>query len=109
MNSKQMRITDDELSVIKGLFADNEDALKVMRKIFLPEIDYSAPLGQIVDVWLPVEIDDVTPEQAIINIKARKTLITHIETCLLQLRNLAGSKVDSVEQTKKKLMQNSNK
>ena len=37
---KQMRITDEELAVIKGLFADNEEGLKVMRKIFLPEIDY---------------------------------------------------------------------
>lgn len=106
---KQMRITDEELAVIKGLFADNEEALKVMRKIFLPEIDYTAPLGQLVDMWIPVEVDDVTPEQAIINIKARKTLIIHIESCLMQLRNLAGKKEESVEITKKKLMQDSAK
>jgi hypothetical protein len=106
---KPMRITDEELAVIKGLFADNEEALKVMRKIFLPEIDYSAPLGQLVDMWIPVEVDDVTPEQAIVNIKARKTLIIHIESCLMQLRNLAGKKEESVEATKKKLQQDSAK
>ena len=106
---KQMRITDEELAVIKGLFADNEEGLKVMRKIFLPEIDYTAPLGQLVDMWIPVEVDDVTPEQAIINIKARKTLIIHIESCLTQLRNLAGKKDDTVEATKKKLQQDSAK
>lgn len=106
---KQMRITDEELAVIKGLFADNEEGLKVMRKIFLPEIDYTAPLGQLVDMWIPVEVDDVTPEQAIINIKARKTLIIHIESCLMQLRNLAGKKDDTVEATKKKLQQDSAK
>lgn len=106
---KPMRITDEELAVIKGLFADNEEALKVMRKIFLPEIDYSAPLGQLVDMWIPVEIDDVTPEQALVNIKARKTLIIHVESCLMQLRNLAGKKDDSVEATKKKLQQDSSK
>ena len=104
-----MRITDEELAVIKGLFADNEEGLKVMRKIFLPEIDYTAPLGQLVDMWIPVEVDDVTPEQAIINIKARKTLIIHIESCLMQLRNLAGKKDDTVEATKKKLQQDSAK
>lgn len=106
---KQMRITDEELAVIKGLFAGNEEALKIMRKIFLPEIDYSAPLGQLVDMWLPVEVDEVSPEQALVNIKARKTLIVHVESCLMQLRNLAGQKEDSVEATKKKLAQDSSK
>lgn len=107
--NKQMRITDEELAVIKGLFAENEEALKLLRKIFLPEIDYTAPLGQLVDMWMPVEVDEVTPEQAIINIKARKTLIIHVESCLMQLRNLAGKKEESVEITKKKLMQDSSK
>ena len=106
---KQMRITDEELAVIKGLFAGNEEALKIMRKIFLPEIDYSAPLGQLVDMWLPVEVDEVSSEQALVNIKARKTLIVHVESCLMQLRNLAGQKEDSVEATKKKLAQDSSK
>lgn len=107
--NKQMRITDEELAVIKGLFADNEEALKLMRKIFLPEIDYDAPLGQLVDMWIPVEVDGISSEQAIVNIKARKTLIVHIESCLMQLKNLAGKKQDSVEETKKKLMQDSSK
>lgn len=109
METKQMRITDAELATIKSLFAGNEEGLKIMRKIFLPEIDYSAPLGQVVDMWIPVEIDEVSPEQALVNIKARKTLIVHVESCLMQLRNLAGSKDDSVEKTKEKLMKNSNK
>jgi hypothetical protein len=109
MNSKQMRITDAELATIKSLFAENEEGLKIMRKIFLPEIDYDAPLGQVVDMWMPVEVDEVSPEQAIINIKARKTLIVHVESCLMQLRTLAGTKEETVESTKDKLMKNSNK
>lgn len=107
--NKQMRITDAELATIKSLFADNEEALKIMRKIFLPEIDYNAPLGQVMDMWMPVEVDEVSPEQALVNIKARKTLIIHVESCLMQLRTLAGSKEESVETTKEKLMKNSNK
>lgn len=109
METKQMRITDAELATIKSLFAENEDALKLMRKIFLPEIDYTAPLGQLVDMWIPVEVDDVSPEQAIVNIKARKTLIIHVESCLMQLRNLAGKKQETVEETKKKLQRDSSK
>ena len=104
-----MRITDAELQTIKSLFADNEEGLKVMRKIFLPELDPATPLGQNLDLWMTVKIEDMSPEQAVINIKARNTLITHIEQQLLQLRSLAGLKVETVEETKTRLAGNSSK
>ena len=103
------RITDAEMAIIKGMFAENEEALKLMRKIFLPSLDYTAPLGMIMDMWIPVEIDDVTPEQALINIKARKTLITHVEQCLMLLKNLAGTKDETPEETAKRVFKNSSK
>lgn len=103
------RITNDEMAIIKGMFAENDEALKLMRKIFLPSLDTSAPLGMIMDMWIPVEIDNVTPEQALINIKARKTLITHVEQCLMLLKNLAGKKDETAEQTAKRVFQNSSK
>lgn len=103
------RISDAEMAVIKGMFADNDDALKLMRKIFLPSIEIGAPLGMLMDMWIPVEIDNVSPEQAIINIKARKSLITHIEQCLMLLKNLAGTKEETVEQTTKRVFKNSAK
>ncbi len=107
--NKQMRINDDELKIIKSLFADNETALKLMRKIFLPEVDTDAPIGQVVDIWMPIDVDSISPEQLVTTIKARKILISHLEQCLMQLSVLAGSKIDSVEETKKKLTQNSTK
>jgi hypothetical protein len=103
------RITDAEMAIIKSMFAENDEALKLMRKIFLPSIEVDAPLGMVMDMWIPVEIDDVTPEQAIINIKARKTLITHVEQCLMLLKNLAGTKDESAEQTAKRIFKNSSK
>jgi hypothetical protein len=45
----------------------------------------------------------MTPEQAMVSIKARNMLIQHIEMCLLQLKLLAGKKEESVEQTKENL------
>ena len=105
----EMRITDEELSIIKSLFADNDKALKIMRKIFLPEIMPEAPLGQNIDLWMTVKIEDLTPEQALINLKARNTVISHIEAQLMQLRNLAGMKDESVDETKDRLTKNSTK
>lgn len=104
-----MRITDEELSLIKALYAENPGALKLLRKIFLPEVTAEAPIGQNLDLWMTMKIEDVDPEVALINIKARNTLIQHIEQCLMQLNLLAGQKTESVEQTKERLAKNSSK
>jgi hypothetical protein len=106
---QEMRISDDELSLIKNTFADNDQLLKLLRKVFLPEITASAPLGQNIDLWMTLKIDDLPPEQAIINLKARNTVIQHIEMQLQMLSVLAGRKDESVEVTKERLKKNSSK
>ena len=106
---QQMRISDEELALIKGMYADNEGALKLLRKIFLPELEPDMPLGQNIDLWMTLDLADQSPEQAIINLKARNLLIQHVEQRLMQLKTLAGGKTETVEQTKKKLMNNSAK
>ena len=108
-NGQQMRISDLELQLIKSTFAGNEELLMLLRKIFLPELDASLPLGQNLDLWMTLKIDDMDPEQAIINLKARHTVIQHIEQQLLSLKLLAGMKEESVEDTKKRLQQDSAK
>ena len=106
---QQMRITDNELSLLKNTFADNEELLRVLRKIFLPELDANTPIGQNLDLWMTVKIDELSPEDAIINLKARNTVIQHLEMCLMQIKMLAGVKEETVEQTKDRLKKDSNK
>lgn len=108
-NGRQMRINDDDLVQIKSLFADNESGLKVLRKIFLPELSADAPIGQNIDMWMGVKLDEVTDEQALVNLKARNYVISHLEMCLNQLKHLAGLKSETVEETKERLMKNSTK
>lgn len=108
-DGKQMRITDAELEIIKALFAENEPALKLMRKIFLPELDPTTPIGQNIDLWMTIKVEDMSPEEALINIKARNTLISHVEQQLMQLKTLAGMKKESVEETKNRLLKDSSK
>jgi hypothetical protein len=50
-----------------------------MRKIFLPEINGDAPLGQQLDLWMTVKIADQTPDMAHFLMKARQKLITLLE------------------------------
>ncbi|MFP5260986.1 MAG: hypothetical protein ACLGJB_03670 [Blastocatellia bacterium] len=106
---QQMRITDAELSLIKNTFAGQDELLKLMRKIFLPEIDPTVPLGQNIDLWMTVKVDDLEPEQAIVNLKARNTLITHIEQQLMVLRTLAESGDETPERALEKMKKNSSK
>lgn len=106
---QEMRITDADLSMLKNTFADNDELLKLLRKIFLPEITADAPVGQNVDLWMTLKLEELTPEQAMVKIIARNTVIQHLESCLGQIKILAGQKTESVEETKKKLLKNSSK
>jgi len=88
-NGSQMRITPEERELIARTFGGNERLTRLMRKIFLPEIDPNAPVGQIIDLWLVEDVEGKTPEEAVINFKARKLLITSIEAGLMQLEAIA--------------------
>lgn len=104
-----MRITDAELSLIKSVFAENDVLLKLLRKVFLPELDPQAPLGQQIDLYMTIKIDDMSPEQALINLKARNSLIGHVELCLQQLKVLAGLSDETPDETKARLLKDSSK
>lgn len=106
---KQMRFTDDELALIKSTFQDNEKLLKVLRKVFLPEYDPNAPLGQAFDLWMTIDVKTVPPDRALINVQARNEVITHIEQQLLQLQYLAAMSASSPELDAQKAEQNSTK
>src|ERR1051325_10350050 len=96
-NGSQMRITPGELSLIKNTFKD-EAVLKVLRKVFLPELDPSVPLGQNIDLWMTVNIKEQTPEQAYVNLLARNQLITHLDQQLMTLKVLANSEAETPEE-----------
>ncbi len=85
----QMRITPQEMSILQGTFKDNEALLRLMRKLFLPELDPTVPLGQNMDLWMTLKVEDLPPEQAIINIKARNSLIQHLDQVLQMIKVLA--------------------
>ncbi len=106
---KQMRFSDSELSLIKNTFKDNMELLLLMRKVFLPELDPKAPLGQIIDLWMSLPIKEMTPEDAQINILARNSLIMHIEQQLTQLNVLAEMDNLTVEELLERQKKNSSR
>ena len=104
-----MRITEEEIKLIKSAYKDNDALLKLLRKIFLPEITAEAPLGENIDLWMTTPVKDMTPDGALINIIARNNLIQHIESQLLQLRILANTEAKTLEEAREAAKKDSNK
>lgn len=122
-----MRFTDVELSLIKGLFADNEtllyalrksllgfvltdaesatikglskDAFALIRKAFLPSIDPAAPLFQLTDMsmGLNVEIKGMSETDAYPLIKAKALEIQYITERLDALEGVGTDKIISLQ------------
>lgn len=114
--TQTMRISDLELELIKSLFADNEALLfiirkvfiqaditeeesklieqsfktdevhKMMRKVFLPEIDTDVPLGQNIDLWMTIDLKDKNPDELFTHLIAREKVIAFIEEGLSRLK-----------------------
>ena len=108
-NGSQMRISPEEQRIIKATFADKPDLLKLLRKIFLPEIDPSAPATQVIDLWMTLENSDKSLEEQLINLKARNKVITHVDQQLLTLELMSKMNTPTPEEIAEQTKKNSNK
>lgn len=105
----QMRISPRERELIKRTFQGNDELLKLLRKIFLPELDPTAPIGQMIDLWMTVSIMDKSPEEAMIELKARNQLISHVDQQLMTLKIISESEELTPEQAVAKIKADSSK
>ena len=177
------RYSDSELSFIKNLFAENEgllmalrkvllqgsttkeeleivqklpeEAIRLLRKTLLPQIDTDAPFFQMTDMWMNIDTKEKSPEQVyptilarqiVVNyltqmldvvsltsnkptvvlaelvniigfspeevftrISARNTILQHVDFQLFQLKMLAGTKEETVEETMERISKDSSK
>jgi len=114
--NKEVRFTDLEFALAKNAFAENDDMLKLVRKVMLqaklsstdiikvknvftkdliafvskfilPTIDVNAPLSLVIDLWMTFEIQNKTPEEVSLLIKTRGRLISMIKKGLERLEN----------------------
>ncbi len=105
----QMRITPEEQDMIKRAFGNNEPLIRLLRKIFLPELDPKAPIGQMIDLWMTIDVKDMSPEDALVNIKARNTLITHLDQQLMTLLLISKQETPTEGEVKAKITKDSTK
>lgn len=81
----QLPMEDAEKSYVSALFKDSEPLLAATRKLFLPEINGEAPLGQHVDLFMTFPVEGNTPETVWLGASAREKLISFIEEGLADL------------------------
>ncbi len=151
----QWPLLDSEIKILRSTFQQGCDALKLLKKVLIPEVDGDAPLFQLVDLWATLKLNDMdlgqqvravrsrgiaidyikrqfahffdgatdvpfpivglipTPqtaeEDAVVNLGARNTIISHTDFQMNRLKVLAGVKEESVEDAKKRLERDSNK
>lgn len=116
--------TDDEIDLIKSTFKDNlalikavrkfmldldrteqedimlrktfkEDVMKVMYKEFLPTLDGNAPLNQVIDLYMTVNIENKNPIEAVLLFKARETVINYLSQTLNKLAELSRANIEN--------------
>jgi hypothetical protein len=108
-----MRYTEQELSLIRNTFNNDsllkairkvflqaplnavdlsnlelikkEEVLKVLRKEFLPTIDPEAPINQVIDLWMTVDIKGKTLDEAYTHFQARDKLVKYLDQQLKEL------------------------
>ena len=86
----QMRYTDDELNIMKAVFGGNEKLIKLMRKVFLPTLDFNAPLGQMIDLYMTLPVTaETNPDDVKVAVMSRNQLIAHIEGRIMELTALS--------------------
>ena len=95
---KQARLTEQELTLVRSVFKGDTGAnlLKILRKVFCPSYDFTAGLGENVDVfWTELkDLPRMLPADREIAILSRIKTVEFLEDGLERL-----SVVANVEQT----------
>lgn len=76
-----------DLSVLQFAFKGNKQVQDVVRKTFLPTLDSNAPLHQVVDLLMTVQIADKSPDLAILQLRAREKVINYLDQQLRVLNS----------------------
>ncbi len=93
----QLDMTVADFDMIQSFVKSKPEVQNVIRKAFLPTLDGNAPLHQIIDLWMTVDIKERMPGQTMPVLMARDILIKYLEQ---RLTILEGGKVAKTSEIK---------
>ncbi len=88
----QGEMTESEQSLIKG-FAKNPQAMELLRKTLIPDINPEAPVGQLVDLWVSIDTKNKLCEDAHLEMKAKAIFEDYLYQ---QFDLLTGKSADNI-------------
>ena len=101
-------IKDKHVDDLAPVFKARKMLIELLGQQVAVLADYTKKTKKLNKVSKLTKFTDDT-EEFLVNITARNTLITHVETMLQQLEMLAGTKDETSEETIERLQKNSNK
>lgn len=88
----QMPLNVLDTEIIINTFKGRKENLTVIRKCFYPELEPEAPLSQLIDLWMTIDVRDKSMEELKNVFDSRELLIDLIEQQLEGLEKVANSK-----------------
>ncbi|MFA6078112.1 MAG: hypothetical protein WC724_03820, partial [Candidatus Paceibacterota bacterium] len=95
---------EEKVQILKHAFKGNEKTLKLLRKIFYPEIDITASLEEVIDLYSIIDVANMTPEEVWIKMSARNEVISYVEGSLKAINLLAEAPEEKTSEEKEKVM-----
>lgn len=78
-------------------FTFNPDLLRILGKTYLPELDLTTPIGQLVDLWSNIDTKNQDVEKSNLDMAARQILVSYLKE---RFQAVADGKFDSKIQFK---------
>lgn len=88
----QMPLDAIDISIIVGTFKGKKELMALMSKTFKPELDPNAPLHQLVDLWMSLDLKDKALSEMMPIFQARKLLIDLLDQQLKALADISEEK-----------------
>lgn len=82
----QGELSEDNVTLLKKVFSNNE-VFNVVKKCYLPELEFDAAIGQPIDLWMVVEVRDKDMATQAMNIMVQDRMIQLIQVGLERLVN----------------------
>lgn len=106
------RYTEEDIQLIKGVFKGNDKLLRLVRKVFIPELTPEnveiVAIGGLIDIYGSIS-PDRAPEDVVTDVKARNLLLAHLNTQMISLQSIANAQDETMEELEARLKKNSTK
>jgi hypothetical protein len=93
----QMPLDAIDTSALEAAFKGSEKNKKLIRKVYLPELNPEAPIHQIIDLWMTVEVKDKVPAEVWHQLMAREKLIQYLDEQIQRIESEDFGTVKGIE------------